>query len=125
MNKNSNWIRAVAGAFYKRSEANFFLAIKLQPDLIIRAILQVASILRIKLMIETESKKFLLNATARSLPFHYTPHGYVCAGKRKHETQGAARRDSRKFKLKENNVAVSNRPKKTIAGIFAFCIKRA
>ena len=31
------------------AEANLFLAIKLQPDLMIRAILQVASILRIKL----------------------------------------------------------------------------
>ena len=33
-------------------EVNLFLAIKLQPDLIIRAILQVASILRIKLRLK-------------------------------------------------------------------------
>ena len=43
-------------------EANLFLAIKLQPDLIIRAILQVASILRSKLKIEIE-RKFYCNAT--------------------------------------------------------------
>ena len=35
-------------------EANLFLAIKSQPNLIIRAILQVASILRSKLKIEIE-----------------------------------------------------------------------
>ena len=44
-------------------EDNLFLAIKLQPDLIIRAILQVVSILRSKLKIEIESKKFLLDVT--------------------------------------------------------------
>ena len=33
-------------------EANLFLAIKLQPDLIIRAVLQVASILRSKLKLK-------------------------------------------------------------------------
>ena len=43
-------------------EANLFLAIKLQPDLIIQAILQVASILRSKLKIEIE-RKFYWNAT--------------------------------------------------------------
>ena len=39
-------------------EANLFIAIKLQPDLIIRAISQVASILRSKLKLRI--KKFLL-----------------------------------------------------------------
>ena len=33
-------------------EANLYLAIKLQPDLIIRAMLQVASILRCKLKLK-------------------------------------------------------------------------
>ena len=37
-------------------EANFFLAIKLQPDLIMRAIPYVASTLRSKLKIEIERK---------------------------------------------------------------------
>ena len=37
-------------------KANLFLAIKLQPDLIIRAILQVASILRRKSKIEIKRK---------------------------------------------------------------------
>ena len=37
-------------------EANLFLAIKLQPDLIFRAILQVASTSRSKLKIEIERK---------------------------------------------------------------------
>ena len=37
-------------------EANLFLAIKLQPDLIIRAMLQVSSILRSKLNIAIERK---------------------------------------------------------------------
>ena len=40
-------------------EANLFLAITLQPDLSIRAILQVASILKSKLKVEIE-RKFLL-----------------------------------------------------------------
>ena len=44
-------------------EANLFLAIKLQPDLTIQAILQVASILKSKL-VEIESKKSLLHATS-------------------------------------------------------------
>ena len=43
-------------------EANLFLAVKLQVDLIIRAILLVASILRSKLKIEIE-RKFYGNAT--------------------------------------------------------------
>ena len=47
-------------------EANLFLAIKLQPDLIIRAILQVASILSSKLKIEIE-RKFYCNATNMKL----------------------------------------------------------
>ena len=42
-------------------EANLFLAIYLQPDLIIRVILYVDSILRSEIKIEIESKKFLLN----------------------------------------------------------------
>ena len=37
-------------------EANLFLAIKLQPNLIIREILQVTSILKSKLKIEIEQK---------------------------------------------------------------------
>ena len=43
-------------------KTNLFLAIRLQPDLIIRAILQVASIFRSKLKIEIE-QKFYSNAT--------------------------------------------------------------
>ena len=39
-------------------EANLFLATKLQPDLIIRAILQVASVLRSKLKIGIKRKFF-------------------------------------------------------------------
>ena len=45
-------------------EADLFLAIRLQPDLIIRAILRVASSLRRKLKIEIE-RKFYCNATIR------------------------------------------------------------
>ena len=43
-------------------EAKLFLAIKSQPDLIVRATSQVASILRSKIKIEIE-RKFYCNAT--------------------------------------------------------------
>ena len=39
-------------------EANLFLATKLQPDLIIRSILQVASILKSTLKLKQNPKKF-------------------------------------------------------------------
>ena len=51
-------------------EANLFLAIKLQPDLIIRAILYVASILRSKLKIEIESKNFYSIATTAKIDYY-------------------------------------------------------
>ena len=58
-------------------EANLFLAIKLQPDLIIRAILRAASILRSKLKIEIE-RKFYCNATlCLSLTMQVAPCFYL------------------------------------------------
>ena len=50
--------------------ANFFLAIKLQPNLIIRSVRQVASILRSKLKLKIESKLHKNATASQTLPLH-------------------------------------------------------